>query len=74
MDAIGNIMKPNHKRNLKFNDRIEKSSLIPISTIKSLFNLYDHSTIERYKQNILCHDVGCLFFSMCFALWLCFAL
>jgi len=59
---MDNLMKPSHKRNLKFEDLVDKSNLIRISKIKNLFIDYNHKIIDRYKQSIVWHDVGCLFF------------
>jgi hypothetical protein len=47
---------------MRFFDRVHKEDLIPISKIKSLFNDYNHQSIERYNRSIVWHDVGALFF------------
>ena len=60
---LSNIMKPTHKKNLKFIDR-DNSRLITISQIKTIFNNYDHSKLNRYEQSLVWHDVGCLLFGI----------
>lgn len=50
------------RRQSKFFDRIHKEDLIPISKIKTLFDGYDHNSLERYNRSIVWHDVGALIF------------
>ena len=59
---MDNLMKPNHKKNLKFTDRIDKNGIIPISKIKTIFEGYNHDNLNRYQKSIVWHDVGCLIF------------
>lgn len=59
---MDNLMKPNHKKNLKFIDRVDKNSILPISKIKTIFEGYNHDNLNRYEKSIVWHDVGCLIF------------
>lgn len=62
MSSPSPIMSLDIKRNLKFKDRIDKDKLLTISTIKTLFQKYNHDEIQRYEQSMVFQDVGSLFF------------
>lgn len=57
-----NIMTSLEKKNKKFIDRVDKNHLLPISKIKTIFESYNHDILDRYKQSMVWHDVGALFF------------
>ena len=54
------ILESNKQK--RFEDRVDKNSLIPISEIKTIFKKYNHENTERYGQSMVWYDVGCLFF------------